>query len=45
MKIYIVNGKACYSIQNGFQPIPEQELYMMVENNEITEAVEVENHD
>jgi hypothetical protein len=42
MKIYIVNGKACYY---NFQPIPEQVLYMMTEQDEITEVVEVESHD
>jgi hypothetical protein len=42
MKIYIVNGKPCYS---NFQPIPDQMYYMMVEQDEITETVEVENHD
>jgi hypothetical protein len=42
MKIYIVNGKACYS---NFQPIPDQLYYMMTEQDEIKEVVEVEGHD
>jgi hypothetical protein len=42
MKIYIVNGKACYS---NFQLIPDQVYYMMTEQDEITEIVEVEDHD
>lgn len=41
MKIYIVNGKACYS---NFQPIPDQVYYMMIENGEIENVEEVENH-
>jgi hypothetical protein len=42
MKIYIVNGKACYS---NFQPIPDQVYYMMTEQGEITDIEEVESHD
>ena len=37
MKIYIVNGKPCYS---NFQPIPDQVYYMMIENGEIEETEE-----
>lgn len=44
MTIYIVRGKPCIAVSNGFKPINEQDYYMMLEHSEI-ERVEVIDYD
>jgi hypothetical protein len=44
LKIYIVNGKACYSGNNTFTEIPPYELNMLIERGAIEET-EVINYD
>ncbi len=44
MNIYLVNGKPCISVMNGFYPIDEQTYYLMLEEG-IQPKLEVIEHD
>lgn len=44
MTIYLVDGKPCMAVSNGFHPIPYEMYYTMIEHSEI-ERVEVVEHD